>query len=194
LAAASGVIRSRVGYCGGTTPEPTYRRVCSNPEWQDWAEAVQVDFDPKLTSYEDLLNLFWKSHTFEMGSGKRQYMSAIFAHNEEQLEAARVSHAQKVSEKKGRVSTVVEEATDFWEAEAYHQKWLLQRKANWFRALELSDAREMIESPAACRLNAYAGQAIDAAAMVRYTQGWGEKEGVTDEVRQNVLRRLKLEG
>uniref|UniRef100_A0A7S0V7Q5 peptide-methionine (S)-S-oxide reductase n=1 Tax=Hemiselmis tepida TaxID=464990 RepID=A0A7S0V7Q5_9CRYP len=129
-----------------------------------------------------------------MGSGKRQYMSAIFAHNEEQLEAARVSHAQKVSEKKGRVSTVVEEATDFWEAEAYHQKWLLQRKANWFRALELSDAREMIESPAACRLNAYAGQAIDAAAMVRYTQGWGEKEGVTDEVRQNVLRRLKLEG
>uniref|UniRef100_A0A6U4KGY4 peptide-methionine (S)-S-oxide reductase n=1 Tax=Hemiselmis andersenii TaxID=464988 RepID=A0A6U4KGY4_HEMAN len=128
-----------------------------------------------------------------MGSGKRQYMSAIFAHNEEQLAAARESHAQKVSEKKGRVSTVVEKATDFYEAEAYHQKWLLQRKANWFRALELQDARDMIESPAACRLNAYVAQAIDTQTMVGHVQKWGEGEGVSDEVRQNVLRRIKLE-
>mmetsp|Transcript_18598 Transcript_18598/g.46923 ORF Transcript_18598/g.46923 Transcript_18598/m.46923 type:complete len:150 (+) Transcript_18598:482-931(+) len=145
-------------------------------------------------SYDDLLSLFWKSHSFEMGSGKRQYMSAIFAHDEGQLEAARESHARKVSEKRGRVSTVVEVATDFYEAEAYHQKWLLQRKADWFRALELADARDMIESPAACRLNAYVAQAVDPATFLGQVQKWGEKEGVSDEVRQNVLRRLKLKG
>ena len=45
MAAPSGVVRSRVGYCGGTAPNPTYRKVCSDPAFSDWAEAVQVDYD-----------------------------------------------------------------------------------------------------------------------------------------------------
>jgi peptide-methionine (S)-S-oxide reductase len=86
--------------------------------------------------YEDLCRLFFKSHEPSMGSSKRQYMSAIFAHTDEQFEtASRVLHA--VKESKTRVSTAVEMATDFYEAEYYHQKWLLQRKADWFKRLDM---------------------------------------------------------
>jgi peptide methionine sulfoxide reductase MsrA len=60
----------------GTAANPTYKKVCGSSEFKDWAEAVQVDYDSKVTSYEELVSLFFKSHSFEMGSGKRQYMSA----------------------------------------------------------------------------------------------------------------------
>ena len=128
---------TRVGYCGGTTAAPTYRKVCSDPAYSDWAECVQVDFKDEEISYEELCGLFFKSHECSMGSSKRQYMSAIFAHTDEQFEtASRVLHAVKQHKspaEKARVSTQVEMATDFYEGEFYHQKWLLQRKADWFK-------------------------------------------------------------
>ena len=99
-------------------------------------ECVQVDFKDEEISYEELCGLFFKSHECSMGSSKRQYMSAIFAHTDEQFEtASRVLHAVKQNKspaEKARVSTQVEMATDFYEGEFYHQKWLLQRKADWF--------------------------------------------------------------
>lgn len=110
---------------------------------------TQVDFDSKVTSYEELVSLFFKSHSFEMGSGKRQYMSAIFAHNQEQLDIARAFHSRKWEEKKGRVSTVVETATDFYDAELYHQKWQLQRKAPLFKAIQLASGADVLDSPIA---------------------------------------------
>ena len=115
---------TRVGYCGGTTANPTYRKVCSDPAYSDWAECVQADFNDAELSYEGLCRLFFKAHEPSMGSPKRQYMSAIFAHTDEQFEtASRVLH--EVKQSKTRVSTLVEMATDFYEGEYYHQKWLL---------------------------------------------------------------------
>jgi len=138
-----------VGYMGGQQPGPTYRKVCSSPTWSDWAEAVQVDFDESKTTYEELLEAFWKGHAPEMGSRKRQYMSAIFYHTPEQKAAAEASMEAQNAKRKRPVATVIEPSTDFYEAEAYHQKWLLQRKADYFKTLQLSDTRDLVESHAA---------------------------------------------
>mmetsp|Transcript_36826 Transcript_36826/g.73814 ORF Transcript_36826/g.73814 Transcript_36826/m.73814 type:complete len:126 (+) Transcript_36826:287-664(+) len=117
MGAASGVKRTRVGYCGGTKPYPTYRKVCSDKEWSDWAEAVQVDYDASEISYSDLVALFFKSHEPGMCGGKRQYMSAIFTHTPEQMAVAGEVFAVEKEKRKGRLGTAVETATDFYSAE-----------------------------------------------------------------------------
>ena len=87
--------------------------MCSNPEFSDWAEAVQIDFDDREVSYEELLDTFFKSHDYWLGSGKRQYMSGIFYHSEEQKRAALAAVAKRATQR--RVATLVEPATDFHE-------------------------------------------------------------------------------
>lgn len=170
MAAASGVVRTRVGYCGGKTPDPTYRKVCSDSEFADWAEAVQVDFDDSIISYESLVEKFFDSHDHWLGSGKRQYMSCIFYHTEDQKSVALTALARRAM--KRRVATLVEPATDFYEAEAYHQKWLLQRRSGWLDALALPDTRALVDSPAAAALNACAGGAVPPAEVRGAVAAW----------------------
>jgi len=83
----NGVIRTRVGYAGGTTDNPTYYNI------GNYSETIQIDYDPSLISYEELLNTFWKTHdpTYDpgiLGAFSRQYMSVIFYHDEEQKRVA----------------------------------------------------------------------------------------------------------
>lgn len=179
-----------MGYCGGTTKDPTYRKVCSDASYSDWAEAVQVDYDPKIMSYDDLLNLFWRSHDSAFGSSKRQYMSAVFCHDGYQLEKATESLERRKLEKKGRCATVVESATDFYEAEAYHQKWQLQRKADWFKLLSFKTAREMIESHPASRFNAYVTGAIKFQDMRNMVDTWARDGIVSNEEWSTIRTRL----
>lgn len=178
---------TRVGYCGGTTENPTYRKVCSDPAYSEWAECVQADFNDAELSYEELCRLFFKAHEPSMGSPKRQYMSAIFAHTDEQFEtASRVLH--EVKQTKTRVSTLVEMATDFYEGEYYHQKWLLQRKADWFKRLGMTDPRELVEGEAASRLNAYVAGHVTHDEMREFVNEW-VKSGV---VTQDTYERLSF--
>jgi peptide methionine sulfoxide reductase MsrA len=76
------VVRTRVGYTGGRSPNPTYSNL------GDHTESVQVDFDPGQTSYAELLRVFWATPNSCALSGSRQYMSAIFYHNETQKRLA----------------------------------------------------------------------------------------------------------
>ena len=104
-----GVVSSRVGYTGGTTPDPTYEKVCAGGTGH--AEAVEVMYDPAKTSYEALLARFRK---MAHGAGyKAQYRSAAFYVNDEQKKEAQA--VRDVAE--------VSPAGTFWPAEEYHQKY-----------------------------------------------------------------------
>ena len=127
-----GVTSAQVGYTGGTLQGPTYQDVCSGTTGH--AEAVEVDYDPDLVSYEDLLEVFWNNHdpTTQNRQGPdvgTQYRSAIFFYSPEQ-EAAAVASKQKLGAS-GRfnkpITTEITLASEFYRAEEYHQQYLEKR-------------------------------------------------------------------
>jgi peptide-methionine (S)-S-oxide reductase len=128
---AEGVYTTAVGYAGGFTPNPTYREVCTGRTGH--TEAVLVVFDPAVTSYAELLKLFWEGHdpTQGMRQGNdvgTQYRSAIYWDGEEQRAAAEASREayQAVLGQSGYgpISTEIAPAGAFYYAEDYHQQYL----------------------------------------------------------------------
>jgi peptide-methionine (S)-S-oxide reductase len=126
-----GVYATAVGYEGGTTPNPTYREVCTGRTGH--AEAVRVVYDPARVRYEDLLRLFWESHdpTQGMRQGNdvgTQYRSAVFVHSGAQrraAEASRDAYAGALRERGlGPITTEIRDAPPFYYAEEYHQQYL----------------------------------------------------------------------
>jgi len=120
-----GVLSTRVGYTGGTTEHPSYKQVCSGKTGH--AEALEVEFDPKLVSYEQLTKLFFEIHDptqFERQGPDvgTQYRSAVFYVNDEQRRITE-SLIRQLEEKGYRVVTEVRKATEFWPAEDYHQDY-----------------------------------------------------------------------
>jgi len=127
-----GVGSTRVGYLGGTLPNPTYEDVCTDKTGH--AEAVEVEYDPAQVAYEDLLNVFWNMHdpTTPNRQGPdigTQYRSAIFYSTPEQEAAARRSKEEM--ERSGRfrrpIVTEIVPAPELYEAEGYHQQYLAKR-------------------------------------------------------------------
>ncbi len=129
----NGVRSTTVGYTGGTTKNPTYEEVCTDKTGH--AEAVQVEYDPSVVSYEDLLRVFWESHdpTTPNRQGPdfgSQYRSAIFYHDEKQRTAAVAFRDDLQSSNrfnKKRIVTQIETAKEFYRAEDYHQQYLQKR-------------------------------------------------------------------
>ena len=78
-----------MGYCGGLLDEPNYRKVCHNDDYADYAESIQVDYDPEVLPYETLLEAFFRSHDPRSSGRSRQYMSAIFFRDEAQHRSCR---------------------------------------------------------------------------------------------------------
>jgi peptide-methionine (S)-S-oxide reductase len=126
-----GVYTTAVGYAGGYTKNPTYEETCSGRTGH--TEAVLVVFDPKVTSYDEILRLFWENHdpTQAMRQGNdvgTQYRSAIYATTDEQLEAAEASRemfqAELAKAGYGEISTEIASAGPFYYAEPYHQQYL----------------------------------------------------------------------
>jgi peptide-methionine (S)-S-oxide reductase len=135
---APGVYTTAVGYAGGTTPNPSYEEVCSARTGH--TEAVLVVFDPKETSYEEMLRLFWENHdpTQGMRQGNdvgTQYRSAIYWTSDAQREAAEASrdmYQGKLGERGyGEVTTEIAEAGPFYYAEDYHQQYLSKNPAGY---------------------------------------------------------------
>ncbi len=123
-----GVKSTSVGYIGGQLPNPTYEEVCTDKTGH--AEAVEVDYDPKEISFEELLDVFWSNHnpTTLNRQGPDvgiQYRSAIFYHDEKQKEIAESS--KQSLEKSGKfenpIVTEIVPAPIFYRAEEYHQKY-----------------------------------------------------------------------
>jgi peptide-methionine (S)-S-oxide reductase len=128
-----GVISTTVGYTGGSTKNPTYEDVCTDRTGH--AEAIQVEYDPLVVSYEDLLRVFWESHdpTTPNRQGPdfgSQYRSAIFYHNDQQKTSATASRDRLQSTgrfTKKRIVTEIVAAKEFYPAEDYHQQYLQKR-------------------------------------------------------------------
>lgn len=116
----AGVQATRVGYTGGSTSNPTYQSVCSG---DGHSEAVKVVFDPTKVSYEELVTRFYSMHDYSRQS-KPQYMSAIFAQNDDQHRVA----AEVTKKVKGRVATEIKPPATFYDAEDYHQDYLNKRR------------------------------------------------------------------
>ena len=121
-----GVTRTRVGYSGGHTENPTYEDVCSGTTGH--AEAVEVNYDPERVSYEQLLDTFWHEHDPTRGNHKRgpgdQYRSVVFVHDNEQRERALRSKAREQTRRSAPIVTQIEPARTFYEAEDRHQQYL----------------------------------------------------------------------
>ena len=124
-----GVKSTTVGYLGGTLKDPTYEDVCSGQTGH--AEVVQVEYDPNVVSYNDLLTVFWNNHDSttlnrqgpDVGD---QYRSAIFFHDVEQEKTAKISKEKLQSSDKFKGRKIVTEivpASSFYKAEDYHQQY-----------------------------------------------------------------------
>jgi peptide-methionine (S)-S-oxide reductase len=127
-----GVVRTTVGYLGGTMKNPTYRDVCTGRTGH--AEVVEVEYDPLQVSYEELLKVFWSNHDPTQLNRQgpdvgTQYRSAIFYHNEEQRIAAEQSKENLAREYafKRPIVTEISPASEFYRAEEYHQQYLEKR-------------------------------------------------------------------
>ena len=123
------MVRTRVGYTGGITDNPTYHDLGKH------SETVQMDYDPSQISYEQLLDVFWAGHKPTMPAYSRQYASIIFYHTEEQRQLA-VESNERQEQKQGRkLYTEILPASEFYLAEDYHQKYYLQSMREWMAEL-----------------------------------------------------------
>ncbi len=146
------MIRTRVGYAGGTKEAPTYRSL------GDHSETVEVDYDPARISFTDLLRAFWTGHDPTYRSWSRQYASFIFVHNEEQRRQAEASKAE-VERQRGTVATRIVDYSGFTLAEDYHQKHSLRQFPSFEREYRLiyPDEKDFVASTAVARVNGYLG-------------------------------------
>lgn len=123
-----GVNSTQVGYSGGWTKNPTYEDVCTDKTGH--AEVVQVEYDPNVISYEQLLNVFWSTHDPTQLNRQGpdvgvQYRSAIFCHDSQQEKTAKESKENLANSGKfGKpIATQIQMAQEFYKAEEYHQQY-----------------------------------------------------------------------
>ncbi len=146
----NGVVSVVSGYSGGTVANPTYEQVCTGKTGH--AECTQITFDPKVVSYDELLEIFWKTHdpTTLNRQGNdvgTQYRSVIFYHNEEQKEKAEY-YKKKLTDKKIWDRPIVTEITKFekfYPAEDYHQEYYDKNPNQGYCAFVITPKLEKFE-------------------------------------------------
>ena len=121
-----GVLSVTSGYMGGSTKNPTYDQICTGETGH--AEVSRVVFDPKKTSLEKILAVFWEAHdptslNRQGADSGTQYRSAVFYNTEEQREAAEKSKAEAGKEFSKPIVTEISKAGEFYAAEDYHQNY-----------------------------------------------------------------------
>ncbi|XP_023003928.1 peptide methionine sulfoxide reductase A5-like [Cucurbita maxima] len=151
-----GIVRTTVGYAGGSKLNPEYRSL------GDHAESVRVEYDPKLTSFRQLLEVFWSSHDSRhvFGQGPdvgKQYRSIIFTNGTEESRLAAVSKEKEQLKSRGSaVTTQIQQLGAFYPAEAEHQKFELKRKPFLLQLMGNLPEEELEMSTLAARMNGYA--------------------------------------
>jgi len=142
---AKGVIKTVVGYCGGTEPNPTYEVVSS--EKTGYRESIQITYDPTKISYDQLLDIYWRQIDPTQADGQftdigPSYRAAIFYGNDDEKKIAAASKEKLARSGKFNKPIVTEilPAMKFYPAEAYHQKYY-QQNPEHFEAFEEGSGR-----------------------------------------------------
>jgi methionine-S-sulfoxide reductase len=159
------VVRTRVGYAGGSKDNPTYRNLGNH------SETVEIDYDPSQITYEELLDVFWNNHNPTTRSFSRQYAAIVFTHDEEQRKLAEETKAREAEERGQTIHTEIADYTGFWRAEDYHQKYRLRGVNDLFAEFQAHypNTDDLVDSTAAARVNGYIG-------------GHGTMEQLEDEI------------
>jgi methionine-S-sulfoxide reductase len=142
---AKGVVKTVVGYCGGTEPNPTYQLVSS--EKTSYRESIEITYDPAKISYEQLLDIYWRQIDPTQADGQftdigPSYRAAIFYGKEQEKKIAEASKETLARSGKfnKRIVTEILPAMKFYPAEAYHQKYY-QQNPEHFEAFEEGSGR-----------------------------------------------------
>lgn len=161
-----GVLRTRVGYAGGTTLNPVYRQM------GDHSETLQIDFDPAVLPYEEILRHFWGNHYPNRDEYKgRQYISLLRFHSVRQQETI-IRIKEEMENRLGeKIETEIAPYRDFTLAEERHQKYYLKRYPRILDQLaqHYPDAESFQDSIFAARLNGFA-------------KGFGNREKLKEEI------------
>jgi len=142
---AKGVVKTVVGYCGGTEPNPTYQLVSS--ERTSYRESIEITYDPAKISYEQLLDIYWRQIDPTQADGQftdigPSYRAAIFYGNEQEKKIAEASKEKLARSGKfnKRIVTEILPAMKFYPAEVYHQKYY-QQNPEHFESFEEGSGR-----------------------------------------------------
>src|SRR5947209_9254473 len=142
---AKGVIKTVVGYCGGTEPNPTYQLVSS--EKTGYRESIEITYDPATISYDQLLDIYWRQIDPTQADGQftdigPSYRAAIFYNGTEEKRIADASKEKLARSGKFKKPIVTEvlPAMKFWPAEDYHQKYS-EKNPEHFEAFEHGSGR-----------------------------------------------------
>ncbi|XP_035229845.1 peptide methionine sulfoxide reductase-like [Stegodyphus dumicola] len=153
----------------------------------DHTEAIEIDYDPDLTSYEKLLQLYWENHD-PTEVHKRQYRSAVFYRDEEEKKLALDSKQRKEKLIGKPVVTVIEPFDRFYNAENYHQKYYLQtHHEKLFKSLGIKES-DLIDSTLAAKLNGYLVGLNTVDAFNAECQAFGLSPEHIDYVRQMIAK------
>ena len=147
--AMEGVVRTRVGYAGGTTPTPRYHSL------GDHTEVVHVVYDPGTVSYDELLEVCWANHDWASRAPKRQYRGVVLTHDDHQHEVA-THQRDTLEERTGQsVETAIEPFDQLFLAEDYHQKYELRSTPVVGDELEAQYGDAFVDSTVIARLNGF---------------------------------------
>ena len=179
-----GVLRTRVGFAGGTTVKPTYRHM------GDHTETVEIDFDPGIISYEEILRKFWQNHYPNRGNYKgRQYISLLRYHGAQQQETA-----DKVKQEMERnlgeaIETEIAAFEQFTLADERHQKYYLKRYPNTLEQLQdlFPKMDHLVDSTFAARLNGFVKGYGKMRLLKSEVAGWN----IDEENRDILLNKLE---
>ncbi len=138
-----------MGYSGGTKASPTYRSL------GDHTETVEIDYDPSQITYEQLLDIFWRSHDPAAKPWRTQYKAAVFYHGEEQKKLALSTRDATAKRLGDKIHTEILPAKKFYVAENYHQKYHLQNSVGFMKLFKhlQGGQRDLLNSTTAARIN-----------------------------------------
>lgn len=182
-----GVIRTRTGYAGGTSNNPTYRQM------GDHTETIQVAFDSRQIRFEEIIREFWRSHYPNRDAYKgRQYISLLFWQSEEQKHIIEKLKIEKELQLNEPVETEIRPFDGFTEAEERHQKYYLKRYSKALEQLaELYPEMALLTpSTFAARLNGFVKGFGSRQQLLEEIDGWPINKEHGDTLRQ-VLLKLK---